>query len=396
MKWHVQLDAGISGDMFLGACLDLGVDREAMIHALRGLALPAWTLAAEVARRGGMRGIRVDVQVPDEHHHRHLAEILTLIRGAGFTTAVAQRAEAIFTILAEAEGAVHGLPPEEVHFHEVGGMDALLDICGAAWAIEHLGVTGVSTGPLQCGSGSVRCQHGVMPVPAPAVVAIVQKYRIPLQPEHVTGETATPTGTAILAHLVHSLAAAGGLTRIDRTGTGLGQRELPERANALRILAEVPAAAAIPGKTDMDPFQEQVAVLSAHVDDMNPEWYGMLWEKLFEAGALDVGLIPMTMKKGRPAVRIEVVVQPAAADALAHLMLQQSTTLGVRIQTMQRWVWRRNKRLVSTPWGPLGLVEAGGVRRVEYDDLANIARLQEWSVAEAYDKLLPFLGGGVQ
>ncbi|MBF0152179.1 MAG: nickel pincer cofactor biosynthesis protein LarC [Magnetococcales bacterium] len=394
MKWHLQLDAGISGDMFLGACLDLGVDREEMIQALRGLALPPWTLEVSESRREGMRGLRVDFQVPDEHGHRHFPEIKALIRKAGFAEPVCQRAEAIFAILAEAEGAVHGLPPEDVHFHEVGAMDAILDICGAAWAIWRLGVTEVSAGPLQCGSGSVHCHHGYMPVPVPAVVEMVRQYRIPIQPEAVAGETATPTGTAILAHLVNRF-ASGGLTRIDRTGVGLGKRHLSGRANALRILVEDQDKGVSPGEDTADPFQEPVTVLSAHVDDMNPEWFGMLWEKLFEAGALDVGLLPMTMKKGRPAVRIEVVVRPVAADALAKILLRHSTTLGVRIQPMQRLVWRRTQRLVATPWGPLGLVEAGGVRRIEYEDLANIARLQEWSMAEAQDRLLPFLGGAL-
>ncbi|MBF0285236.1 MAG: nickel pincer cofactor biosynthesis protein LarC [Magnetococcales bacterium] len=388
-KLHLDLSSGIAGDMFLAACLDLGVEREELIRALAGLNLPPWSLETQREQRGGMSGLRLTVAFPHEHAHRRLPEILERIDGAGFPPLARDRAGAMFRTLAEAEGAVHGLAPEEVHFHEVGAVDALVDICGAAWALWRLGVEEATASALAVGSGVVRCDHGVMPVPAPATAEILRRFGVPILSAAGEGELATPTGAAIL---VNTVSAFGVMTleRIDRVGVGLGRRELADRANALRILAEEKRGV-VPRAVEEGIDRERVAVLSTHVDDMNPEWYGPLWEVLFQAGALDVALIPLTMKKGRPAVRLEVVASEERAEPLARLILAHTTTLGVRLERMERLALHRERRTVETPWGALRVVLAGGSPRLEHDDLAALARRQGWSLPHAAMQVQPFL-----
>ncbi|MBF0621987.1 MAG: nickel pincer cofactor biosynthesis protein LarC [Magnetococcales bacterium] len=386
MKIHLDLDAGIAGDMFLAACLDLGLDQDELTSALKTMSLPAWSLDVRRQHQGGLSGLQLDVVFPKEHVHRHLGDILGLIRTSALSNQVKVRAEAIFRILAEAEGQVHGISPEKVHFHEVGAVDAIVDICGAAYAIWKLGIEEITATPPVVGSGTVRCAHGVMPVPVPAVTEIIKKFQIPIRSDSVVGELVTPTGAAILANLVNQYGPLK-LDRIDRVGYGLGHRDLADRANALRILAQHTDAA----DPIIDYALERVSVLSAHVDDMNPEWYEPLWTLLFEEGALDVALIPITMKKGRPGVRLEVVVKQDVEGVIARNILRHTTSLGVRVARMDRWVLGRKQRSVVTPWGTVRVIDAGGVWRLEHVDLARVAGDEGWSLPEARQRLQPFL-----
>ncbi|WP_085441650.1 nickel pincer cofactor biosynthesis protein LarC [Magnetofaba australis] len=380
MKWHLDLDAGIAGNMFLGACLDLGLDRAALESALASLNLPGWRFTVEEARRGGLRGTHLDVEHDEGHVHRHLPDIERIIDESALSDAVKTRAKDIFAILAEAEGAVHGIAAHKVHFHEVGAVDAIIDICGAAYAFEALGVADVTASKLMAGSGHVRCAHGRMPVPVPAVAQMLARHGIPLAmaDSDDLGELATPTGVAILAHLRADYGVRR-LERVDAIGVGLGGREVPGRANGLRILAQY----AEHFTDDSMAQREEVTVLSAHIDDMNPEWYGPLWSLLPEAGALDVALLPMTMKKGRPGVRLEVVCTPDKARELAQLILTHSTTLGVREQSMTRWAAPRSGERVESPWGALGIKRFGSRVSIEHDDLARIAVQQGWPLPQA-------------
>ncbi|MBF0347366.1 MAG: nickel pincer cofactor biosynthesis protein LarC [Magnetococcales bacterium] len=383
---HMYLDciSGIAGDMFVAACLDLGLDQEALSNALSTLDLDPWQLEVSRQCRGGMQGTHVFFKVPemdhddhDHHHHRHLSDILSLIAQSRLPEPVKRDASSIFTLLAEAEGKVHGVAPARVHFHEVGALDAILDICGAAFAVWRLGVTEFSSSPPAVGSGTVRCAHGLMSVPVPAVAELFCRHRVPMQPETgaPVGELTTPTGAAILVHYCRRFGPCP-LTIVDRIGLGLGTREIPGRSNGLRILVQ---DAASRGEAM---GRDRVTLLTTHIDDMNPEWYGPLWDHLFAAGALDVTLSPVTMKKGRPGVRLECMAPVAAASTLARVILHHSTSLGVRVQPCDRWVLPRTAGTVMTPWGAIRVKDAGGVRKPEYDDLCRVANTMNWSLPE--------------
>ena len=376
----------MAGNMFLGACLDLGLDRQELEAALATLPLPAWSFEVKQERRGGISGIHLDVVVPPEKKHRHLPHILGMIDQSGLPEPVKAGAAAIFTILAEAEAEAHGVAVDHVHFHEVGAVDAIVDICGAAFAAWRLGFTEVTAGPIPVGTGTVLCEHGRMPVPVPAVVNIFRAHSMPIKPDTIEMELVTPTGAAILAHLVDRFSAPT-LSRIDAVGYGLGTREIPGRNNAVRLLCQRQDDQVAGAR------RETVVVLSSHIDDMNPEWYGPLWSILFEGGALDVALLPMTMKKGRPAVRLEVVAPLGREEGLMALMLKHTTTLGVRAAVMQRLVLERTEKTLETPWGAVRVKVAGGRAKVELDDLEALAARQGWSLAEAQRRLAPLVGG---
>ncbi|MGN7612004.1 nickel pincer cofactor biosynthesis protein LarC [Magnetococcales bacterium HHB-1] len=387
MKVHLDLSSGMAGDMFLAACLDLGLELQPLIQSLQTLPLPEWSLEPLQDKRGGIAGTRLDFKLPDEKAHRHLSTIRKIIDESTLLPPVKEGALAIFTILAEAEGAVHGISPEKVHFHEVGAMDAILDICGAAYAIDKLEINAVTATPPVVGSGTVSCAHGVMPVPTPATAEILRKHQIPVQPDTVQGEMLTPTGAAILAYLSPRFGSPE-LTQIDHIGFGLGTRKIPGRANALRILSQKESSE----KELLQGFQrDRVSILTTHIDDMNPEWFGPLWDILFDEGVLDLALIPMQMKKGRPASRLEVICPPDKEDHIAQLVLTHTTALGLRIRQSDRLILTRQKNTVETPWGKVTVVEAGGIPRIEHDDLADIARMQNWSILEAERRIRPFV-----
>ncbi|MEO5327481.1 MAG: nickel pincer cofactor biosynthesis protein LarC [Magnetococcus sp. THC-1_WYH] len=380
---HIHLDpvSGIAGDMFVAACLDLGLDVEELSQALTTLALDPWHLEVSRQRRGGLLGTHIVFHVPQEHHHRHLPDILAIITRSQLPEPVKNDASRIFTLLAEAEGRVHGIDAHHVHFHEVGAMDAILDICAAAFAVWRLHITEITCTPPAVGSGVVRAEHGLMPVPVPAVADLFQRHHVPIQAEtdgNPVGELVTPTGAAILVHLMQRFGRFGPcrLSAIDRIGLGLGTREIPGRTNGLRILAQNDPC-------KQDPLsQDRVTVITTHIDDMNPEWYGLLWDHLFKAGALDVTITPITMKKGRPAVRLEVIATLETADSLARIILAQSTSLGVRLQPCDRLTIPRKDTIIPTPWGELHAKIAHGHAKPEYDDLVQLATRMNWSLPE--------------
>lgn len=389
MKLHLDLHAGISGDMFLAACLDLGLPHKGLKKALKSLGLPKWVLKAVQEVRGGMAGTRLDIEVPKETEHRRVKEIHALIEASGLSEGVKGRAKGIFTLLALVEGQVHGIDPEAVHFHEVGAADAILDICGAAYAIETLGIREVTASPLCAGRGEVDCDHGVMPVPVPAVAEMVRRFNVPLIANPPEGEWATPTGVAILCHLDPAFGAIE-LGSIDRIGVGLGGREIPGRANGLRLLLS--EMVEVEEEPVEEIYRDEAMVLTANIDDMNPEWYGPLWAQLFDAGALDVSLAPLTMKKNRPGSRLEVIAPPPKEEEIARLILRETSSLGVRARRERRWVQARQSRVVETPWGPVRIKRgAGGVWGPEHDDLADLAEQRGVPLARALHDLYPCL-----
>ena len=385
MKIHIDADSGIAGNMFLAACLDLGLDQKELVENLKTIQLAEWSLEVKQERSGGIAGLHLHVTIPPEKKHRHLPHILSLIETSQLPDPVKARSVAIFQTLAQAEGEAHGIGADKVHFHEVGAVDAIVDICGAAFAAWKLGFSDVTATAIPVGTGTVQCEHGRMPVPVPAVVNIFSRYHVPIKPDNVEMELVTPTGAAILVNLVDEFCAPR-LTQIDLVGYGLGTRQLPGRSNALRLLAQQEESI-----KDNQIQREWVAVLSSNLDDMNPEWYGSLWQRLFDAGALDMALIPMTMKKGRPAVQLEVIAPLGKEEALANLILQHTTTLGVRVATTERLIQSRSSKTVATPWGEIRLKEAGGISAVEHDDLLKLAVSQGWSLPKAQQQIAPFM-----
>uniref|UniRef100_UPI00102D13E1 nickel pincer cofactor biosynthesis protein LarC n=1 Tax=Candidatus Magnetaquicoccus inordinatus TaxID=2496818 RepID=UPI00102D13E1 len=322
------------------------------------------------------------------HVHRSLPTILALIGQSALPQPVKELSSTMFSRLAEAEAAVHGCALNEVHFHEVGAVDAIVDICGAAYAYWALGVTECTASAVAPGSGFVECAHGRLPLPGPAVAELLRRFAVPLRPDKVLGELITPTGAVILVTLAQRFGCSP-LTRIDRIGHGLGSREIAGQANMLRLLAQESRAG---DQEEVFPLlQDRISQLTTHIDDMNPEWYGHLSEQLWQAGIVDLTLTPMTMKKGRPGIRLEVLVAEEKAKAVAALLLRHSSALGVRVQSLSRWLLPRTLREVVTPWGSVRIKEAAGVGKVEYADLLQLAQAQNWSMAEAQQKITPWL-----
>jgi uncharacterized protein (TIGR00299 family) protein len=361
---------GIAGDMFMAAALDLGVSADDLRRALLGLALPGWRLQLSRAERHAISGTHVDVVVDapaQGHPHRSLADIRRMIDACGSLGDAARRtAQAIFTVIGEAEAKIHAVPLESIHFHEVGAVDSIVDVCAAAWVREALGVTRVLSLPPPLGSGQVRTAHGQMPVPAPATLEILRD--VPVKFEGL-GELTTPTGAAILK----VLAEVGPFPpcRVTKVGYGVGTKDFRDRPNVLRAsLAEL---------ADGLPADEAVMVLEVNLDDASPQLLGALVEALLEAGALDAFVLPAVMKKGRPGHLLTALCAPGDRERLCALLLKESPTLGIRYHLAMRDVLERRFEEVQTPWGPvkvkLGL-RAGEVwnAQPEFDDCRRVAK----------------------
>ena len=361
--------------MLLAATFDLGVDASQLAADLRGLGLPDWQLEVEPALRRELGCTRARFDLPVETGHRHLPEIRERIAASGLPAPVRERADRAFLLLAEAEAAVHRIPVDRVHFHEVGAADAILDICGVSLALHRLGVEELLCGPLPGGSGTVHCAHGELPCPAPAVVELLAEFE--LLPGRGEGEMVTPTGAALLCAWGRPLREDEPPLRVRATGYGAGTRAtsvlrlaLAERAGAGDAPSELPG---LPGGAVT---RELICQLDTHLDDVDGELLAYLGERLFALGAVDVAFIPLTMKKGRPGVALRVLVPPAQrAEALACI-LRETTALGVREQQLVRTVLTRETHTRSTALGPVRAKLAAGRLRPEYEDLAALARAQ--------------------
>ena len=339
---YLDCFAGASGDMFLGALLDAGLALDDLRTALSTLPLQGYTLRVAKEERNHLFGTRFIVDVEkDRQPARSFADIKTIIDAAGLSRWVKETSTRIFEDLALEEGRIHDRPPEKIHFHEVGALDSIVDIVGAVFGMESLGIGSLHASPLPLGSGFVETQHGRIPLPAPATIALLKG--IPVYDSGVSAELVTPTGAALLKGLACSFGAMPPMV-VEQVGYGVGSRELPDRPNLLRILV---------GRDTEEPQTETVAVMEANVDDTNPEWLGFLMERLFGAGALDVLFCPVQMKKNRPAVLIQVIGKPHQKDRLMEILFQESTTLGVRYQMMQRKILAREEAEIDSPWGKM-------------------------------------------
>ncbi len=341
--------SGISGDMILGTLVDAGLEIERLKAELARLTFsgytPGYTLKAETVRRRGLRGTHVEVEVSEEGVERHLHEVEEIIEGSDLPDEVKARSLAIFRRLAEAEARVHGIPVERVHFHEVGAMDAIIDVVGAAVGLWLLGIERVYASPVHVGRGTVECAHGTLPVPAPATQELLRG--VPIYGRDVEAELVTPTGAAILTTLVEEFGAAPPM-KVEHVGYGAGSRDLP-LPNLLRVSI---------GETtkDAEGYEEDVVtVIEANIDDMNPQWYEHVMERLFDAGALDVFLTPIQMKRGRPGVQLSVLVAEKHVADVLDVLFAETTTIGVRMCPMRRWKLGRERVVVETRYGPIGV-----------------------------------------
>ncbi len=367
---YLDCFSGISGDMLLGALVDAGLSPAALESELRKLNLNDWSLATERVQRGELTATKLDFKISETHHHRTWKKIRELIRASALATPVRQRAELIFDRLAEAEAGVHGVAKDEVHFHEVGAMDSILDIVGASVAMEKLGIEKIVVSPLNLGSGSVKTAHGTLPIPAPATAALLKNA--PVYSTGVAAELVTPTGAAVVAALA---AEYGPLPRmsVSAIGYGAGSRDLTEQANVLRVFLGEPL------KESRAADEPTVSIIEANLDDMSPQLGGYFMEQALAAGALDVFYTPVQMKKNRPGVLLTVICPSERVDALSELVFQQTTTIGLRIYEAQRRVLAREFVAVETPHGSVRMKVARLNGRVlnaapEYDDCQRLAR----------------------
>lgn len=317
--------SGISGDMILGALVDAGLELDRLGEELAGLGISGYRLTSERVQRAGITATRVHVNLAAEHQPvRHLSEILEIIAGSGLPAEDRRRGSLVFQHLAEAEAAVHGVSPEEVHFHEVGAVDAIVDILGTIAGLRLLAIDECYASPLPVGSGTVRSGHGELPVPAPATLELLARARAPLRSEAgERGELVTPTGAALLTTLARFGRPA---LRLERVGYGAGGRDPAERPNVLRLWM---------GEGEPQPAGRLIE-METNIDDMPAEFFGYVQERLFDAGALDVWFTPIQMKKNRPAVLLSLVCRQSAEDVLVGVLLRETSTLGVRQHNVER------------------------------------------------------------
>ena len=333
--------SGVSGDMCLGALVGAGWPAAELEALPRRLGLAGARIEVGSARRGPFEAVRVTVHVEGDQPHRHLKHVEAMIGAGDLAPEVAAAARATFRRLAEAEAAVHGSTIEKVHFHEVGAVDALIDVVGTHEGLRALGVRRVHASEVPLGGGFVDCEHGRIPVPAPATALLLKGAKVRLGGPQV--ELATPTGAALLVTLVEDWAPPPSF-RLERVGLGAGGRDLKEQPNVLRLMV---------GETEgvASPSSRQVAVLETALDDENPQFVAALIPRLLEAGALDAMVVPALMKKGRPGMWLVVVAEPAEADALARRLLAETSSLGVRVRLDRRLELERRLVDVETPFG---------------------------------------------
>lgn len=376
---YLDLPSGLSGNMFLGCLIDAGWSVEALHRVLAGLPLPPdrYTVRVDRVRRGGLRATLVTVEWGQDEPHRSLSDILEMLDAAHLPPPVKEGARGTFQRLAEAEARVHGVPVEEIHFHEVGALDAIVDIVGVAAGLHDLGIERLYASPVPLGHGWVETAHGPLPLPAPATLELLAAAGAPLRPPPGEGELVTPTGAALLAQYATFEQPAMLLRRV---GYGAGHREFAW-PNVARLWLGEPL--------HVGPMVQ----LETNIDDMNPELYAAVSERLFAAGARDVWLTPIQMKKGRPGVLLSVLAPAEFETTLARILLEETTTLGLRVVPVRRHEAGREMRQVITPFGPvdvkLKLVDGRVVGAApEYEACARLAREQGVPVRRVYEAAL--------
>lgn len=362
--------SGISGDMVLGALVDAGADLLEIEGELRKLNLAGWSISAEKVMRCGISATRVKVEASEHHHHRGLSVILRMIDEAGLVPRAAERAKRIFTRLGEAEAHVHQMPLEKVHFHEVGAVDSIMDVVGAAIGFESLGIDEFACSALDTGSGGVQTEHGLLPVPAPATAELLRG--VPTYSSGTLRELVTPTGAAIATTLATSYAQIPQMT-LRAIGYGAGTADPAEKPNALRLLIGENAVSEVPEYGD-----GLLTVIETNVDDMSPQIYGYFADRALATGALDVFSTPAQMKKNRPGLLVTILSEPQNVSRLIDLVFREMTTIGVRTHEVRRKTLKREIVPVKTEFGEVGIKVSrmnGSLLNAspEYEDCQRIA-----------------------
>lgn len=386
---HFDCFSGISGDMVLGAVIDAGAPADAIRAALDSLGLPI-KLEVEKVKRCGFAAIKATVEAADQEDYRFLPDVEAILAKGALTPKQRELATTIFRKVAVAEATVHGMPLERVHFHEVGALDSIADIVGAAVGLDLLGVEKFTSSPVPTGSGTVKCAHGIMPVPTPGTAELLKG--VPLAPSTIKTELTTPTGAAILTTVVSEWTATPVMT-IERIGHGSGTKDFIEQPNILRLMVGQAIAPAL-GADETD----TVAVLETNLDDIAPEIIGFTIERLFENGALDVFAVPIQMKKQRPGALLSVICIPAHAAAFEEILFRETGTFGVRRTTAVRSKLRREAVTVETQWGPVdakrGWRDGFEIVTPEYDDCVRVAREHNVPLRDVYAAVKSARRGG--
>lgn len=359
---YLDAFSGLSGDMLVGALADAGADAAAISTAIESMGTGAHVTFERVMRRG-IAATKFRVAAPETKTHRHLDGILKMIDAADLPARAKDNAARVFTRLGESEAAIHGVPIERIHFHEVGAVDSIADIVGACLGFELIGVEEIYCSAVNAGSGTVETEHGTLPVPAPATASLLLG-----KPVYARGpaiELTTPTGAAVAATLAGSFGPMPAM-RIDRIGYGAGDKDFREHANVLRVLV---------GRRSGASEATLVSVLEANIDDLSPQVLGYAMELLLEAGALDVSLQAIEMKKGRPGSLLRIIAHPEDRERLAAVVFAETSTLGLRVSTAERIVEARRIIQIGTKYGPVGVkVSASGNAAPEYEDCRALAR----------------------
>jgi uncharacterized protein (TIGR00299 family) protein len=371
---YLDCSSGLSGDMLLGAMLDAGLDARRLLTELKKIRLGFYEFKLTRAVRGHLVGARVDIRIPTQQPHRKLADVEELISQTELAESAKEKALRIFQRLAEVEGKLHGQPPSEVRFHEVGAVDAIIDIVGACIGLESLEVSELVCSPLNVGGGRVDAEHGSLPVPAPATAELLKG--MPIYSSGVEGELVTPTGAAIVSTVASSFGPMPPM-KLERIGYGAGEKDFPTQPNVLRLFLgeSVEVVRPQPGAAG----DEVVSIIEANLDDMSPQVYGYFVEQALAAGALDVTCSAIQMKKNRPGFLVTILCTPEVSDALAQLLFEQTTTIGLRIHEARRKVLERELVSVETKFGVVRVKVArceGKVLNVapEYEDCQRVAR----------------------
>ncbi len=390
--------SGASGDMILGALIDAGLSLDELREALGSLTLGNVRLKAERVSRSGVGATSFRVEEGNgtgrghadshddnehhehnhgHHHHRGFSEICRMLDGSVLSSEVKERSKQLFRRLAEVEADIHQMPVEDVQLHEVGAIDSIIDITGSVYGLERLGADRIVSSPLNVGSGMVRCEHGVMPVPAPATVRLIEG--VPAYAKGPAVELLTPTGALILSEYVDEFGSMPAM-RVRQSGYGAGDRDFPDYPNLLRLLV---------GEAEPGQAIQKVVVIECEIDDMNPQIFGVLMEKLYAAGALDVFYAPIQMKKSRPGTLVTVIAKPEQRDILSRVVFNETTTIGLRFREAERECLEREHVEVDTP---LGRVRFKIARRVgapqvlnampEFDDCVRVAEEKGLTVKE--------------
>lgn len=383
--------SGISGDMTLGAFIDLGVPVEWLKDRLETIPLTGFDVLAKTISCNGIQAKNVEVHVKDDTASRHYEDIRSIIENSSLPSEVKQNSLDIFEKIANAEALIHGCPKEKVHFHEVGGIDALVDIVGTALSLDYLKIEKAMASPIPVGRGFVDCQHGILPVPAPATLAILKG--IPIYGTKISHELVTPTGAAIIATIATSFREMPDMV-VEKIGYGAGKRELESQPNLLRIIIGTEISNSEKG---IGVYQtDQIVIIETCIDDMNPEVFGFLMDRLFEKGALDVYWIPIFMKKNRPATMVQVLCPENCREVLTACILSESSSLGVRYYNAKRRMLGRERIVAKTSYGEITvkrIIEMDGSSRIvpEYETCKKIALEKNLPLRVVYDTILKSL-----